>query len=604
MKKVKYLLFPLGVFFLLIIGSRFVKATGEWTEIEINPHRFGHQCLAATNDNIYCIGGRPSPFANFEPPKNEMLNTETGKWVQKTGIEDVDNPWGEGNVPGGGQTIIFATALGDYIFVVDGVYMADYGGHGPNYVYRAYNILTDEWTIPDYAKQPPAEFFLTGALTYDGKAHFVGFTAEGGNRYLTVYEIDNGLEWTKSYQSDTPTPAENVRSSTITTSIGNKLYVFGGAGVQAHANYTRSTFVFNITNHSWTRKTDMPLLRSNGAATPSPDGTKIYYFGGDKSPQIMNNDGTNTVQIYNVASDSWTISSNFMSKRAQADHNSATAAGKVYLILSAESVTEDYKGERPVMNYYIDQNFNEQTPGWGHTHFASLNIIHCFPNYSRCNYHISPGSENTQFPLFTSIHNGRKVAIAEDLINNSLAFMMEGLPEDAQRLLITFPDKSFTISGSLDWDGIFVLPKVLPSPTVEPDSFETLGVTIKLGGNVGLEFSEPVRILIPGEGGKGVGYIEPSSNVFNEITTICKEDDFAQVREQLASGGICKKDEIFDHEHAQDNLIIWTTHLTEFVTYQEEELPETGMGVIYLVSFGIVSLVVGSVIVKKQKLLN
>jgi hypothetical protein len=312
----------------------------------------------------------------------------------------------------------------------------------------------------------------------------------------------------------------------------------------------------------------MPLLRSNGAATVSPDGTKIYYFGGDKTPQVMNNDGTNTVQVYDIATNTWTISGNTMSKKAQADHQARSARGKLYLILSSESITDDYEGERPVMNYYIDENFNEQTPGWGHTHFASLNLIHCFPNYSRCNYHISPGSENTQFSLFTYTQNEKKVAIAEDLVSNSLAFMMQGLPEEAARLLISFPDISFTITGSLEWDGIFVLPKVLSTPSVEPDAFDDLGVTIKLGGNVGLTFSDPIRLLIPGEAGKKIGYIQPGGDQFNEITTTCEEDDFEAVQNQLSNGGVCRTDEYFNHENELDNLIIWTTHLTEFVTYE------------------------------------
>jgi hypothetical protein len=94
--RTRNLLFLLVVLsFVLYTGLKSASSVNEWTEIEIDPFRFGHNCIDATDDNIYCIGGRPSPFANFEPSKNEMLDTETNTWVQKQGLEDVDNPWGK-----------------------------------------------------------------------------------------------------------------------------------------------------------------------------------------------------------------------------------------------------------------------------------------------------------------------------------------------------------------------------------------------------------------------------------------------------------------------------------------------------------------------------
>ncbi len=563
-----------------LLSSTFTAFTSEnqWQELEVDPFRFGHNCVTAIDNNIYCIGGRPSPFANFEyPDGHDMLNTQTQEWEKREPIPEVDNPWGAGNVPGGGQTIIDPIAYtGNFIILADLVMLDTHGdGRGPDLVYRAYNISEDSWILfHEDENHPPENFSLTGATTYDGNAYFFGFLYLSEEYYATVYQIDSTLVWERTYQSATPTPEEDVRvhatyGGPISTSYENKIYAFGGHGTQAHANYTKSTYVFDVVDNTWTQKEDMPLLRAHGAAAPNTDGTKIYYFGGDKTPQIMNNDGTDNVQIYKVQNDTWTLSSTYMSKKAQSDHKVAMADGVIYLVLSAESTTDDYEGDRPEIDYYIDETFTEGTEGWGITHFSSLNTTVCPPNYSRCNYHITPGSENTQFPVFTTVENEKKVFLAEDLVGNSLAFLTEGLATEASRVLVTFPEEVFTISGSLEWDDLFVLPKILTEPSAEPDNFSDLGVTIKIGGNVGLTFSRPIRLLIPGEGGKNIGYIDPDVGEFTNIDTVCKADDYAQVKDQLSAGGVCKYNEVLPNE--PDNLIIWTTHFTEFVTFEPEE---------------------------------
>jgi hypothetical protein len=571
-------IFPFLAIILFVAGFRAFTGGPEWTEIEVDPFRFGHNCVTVADQYIHCIGGRISPWEGFEyPDGHDVYDTSTQEWGKREPIPEVENPWGDDNVPGGGNTIMEPIAVsGNYIFLADMVMMDTHGeGRGPDIVYRAYNISGNSWILfHEDENHPPVNFSLTGATNYDNKAYFFGFTYEGGEYYTTVYQIDGGLTWNKTFQSETPTPPEETRLNTTMSgptvaSIGSKIYAFGGHGSEAHANYTKSTYVFDLADNTWTQLADMPLLRAFGAAAHNADGTKIYYFGGEKTPQVMNNDGTDTVQVYDVAEDTWTISSTPMSKTAQSDHKAVLADGTVYLILSNESITGDYEGERPEIDYYIDETFNESTEGWGNTHFSSLNVLVCPPNYSKCNYHITPGSENTEFPLFTTIEDGKKVALAEDLVGNSLAFLTEGLPEEASRIIITFPEDVFTISGSLDWDNIFVLPKVLIEPSVEPDEFEELGITIKIGGNVGLTFSKPIRLLIPGEGGKSIGYINPDEGVFNNISTVCDADDYSTVSTQLSSGGICKFDEIISDEEA--NLIIWTTHFTEFVTFEVDE---------------------------------
>jgi hypothetical protein len=96
--------------------------------------------------------------------------------------------------------------------------------------------------------------------------------------------------------------------------------------------------------------------------------------------------------------------------------------------------------------------------------------------------------------------------------------------------------------------------------SVPVDSNQTANVSlvIEIGHNdVKLVFDKAVRVLLPGQAGKYVGYSR--SGTFTSIDSVCSEDS-QSTGDALLSEGDCKID-------SGSDLVIWTKHFTQFVTY-------------------------------------
>lgn len=118
------------------------------------------------------------------------------------------------------------------------------------------------------------------------------------------------------------------------------------------------------------------------------------------------------------------------------------------------------------------------------------------------------------------------------------------------------------------WNGIINAPQVKENSTVTatPDSGNTSAVSsvIEIGyGDTKLTFSKAVRIKIAGQAGKYVGYSR--GGVFTTITNVCSAD--SQVAgDVLPAEGDCKIS-------VGSDMIIWTKHFTNFVTYTQAVIP-------------------------------
>lgn len=126
--------------------------------------------------------------------------------------------------------------------------------------------------------------------------------------------------------------------------------------------------------------------------------------------------------------------------------------------------------------------------------------------------------------------------------------------------------QNIAISGSTSWNGIINLPtiKETASTNPAPSSGKTVNTgtisVIEIGfGDIELTFDKAVRILVPGKAGQLVGYSR--SGVFTPITNVCLADTQA-FGDALPDGGDCKMD-------VGSDMVIWTKHFTEFMTYTE-----------------------------------
>ncbi|TEB05929.1 Chitinase A1 precursor [Pelotomaculum schinkii] len=133
----------------------------------------------------------------------------------------------------------------------------------------------------------------------------------------------------------------------------------------------------------------------------------------------------------------------------------------------------------------------------------------------------------------------------------------------ADPVQVTIPAGA-TVSAPEGWNGAIHMPAVRSngSVTVTPDTGKTATVNavIEIGyGDVPLTFNKAVRILIPGQAGKDVGYSR--GGVFTKITNFLSSDS-QEAGDALTSGGDGKID-------AGDDLVVWTKHFTQFVTYTQ-----------------------------------
>ena len=127
------------------------------------------------------------------------------------------------------------------------------------------------------------------------------------------------------------------------------------------------------------------------------------------------------------------------------------------------------------------------------------------------------------------------------------------------------------ITGPTGWTGAINAPTIKNTTSVAPSKSgftSSVSKVIEVGSSgVKLTFDKAVKITIPGETGKVVGY-SYDGVTFNEITTACA-DNTQGTNDGLPAGGDCYYDDGTD-------MIIWTKHFTEFVTYTQTASSSSG----------------------------
>ncbi|MEI7741761.1 MAG: right-handed parallel beta-helix repeat-containing protein, partial [bacterium] len=114
-----------------------------------------------------------------------------------------------------------------------------------------------------------------------------------------------------------------------------------------------------------------------------------------------------------------------------------------------------------------------------------------------------------------------------------------------------------TVTGDEGWTGEIHAPTVKSNSSVSiPDA--TVQRVIEIGfDNILITFDKGVRILIPGQGTKRVGYSH--GGAVTEITDVCAYDD--QVTgDGLDPGADCKI-------NVSGDMVVWTKHFSRFSTY-------------------------------------
>ena len=196
---------------------------------------------------------------------------------------------------------------------------------------------------------------------------------------------------------------------------------------------------------------------------------------------------------------------------------------------------------------------------------------------STSNPEVLVGDNNTASSIITipsSVTNAtvNVSAITTSTANSTTATLQGSMTINASTAIgavkVEIPAGIQIVAGTPTWNGIINVPQVKENSTVTatPDSGKTSAVSsvIEVGyGDVKLTFDKGVRLKIAGQAGKYVGYSR--SGVFTTITTVCSADSQA-VGDALPLEGDCKID-------IGSDLVVWTKHFTNFVTYTQTTTP-------------------------------
>jgi len=137
---------------------------------------------------------------------------------------------------------------------------------------------------------------------------------------------------------------------------------------------------------------------------------------------------------------------------------------------------------------------------------------------------------------------------------------------NAGGVLVEIPAGTVVTSADNTWNGIFSAPKTttVSLPVVAGET-RTLSTAIEIGfSGAKLSFDKGVKIVLPGQASKMVGYTRPGL-AFTEITAACAADNQA-TGNALPADGDCKINAVPD-------MVVWTKHFTAFATFSSVATP-------------------------------
>ncbi len=140
-------------------------------------------------------------------------------------------------------------------------------------------------------QEPQFEYQYNLALTHEDKIY-----ALAGNREGTMEVLEND---TWSTLPSLPNP--RIFSGGVI--LGDSIYVIGG--MDNKAKYSNSVDIYNIKNKKWSKSSNLPTAKCRLSCVAS--GGKIYAIGGLEGTDDSNFKNSNTIEVYDPKTKSWTI---------------------------------------------------------------------------------------------------------------------------------------------------------------------------------------------------------------------------------------------------------------------------------------------------------
>lgn len=152
----------------------------------------------------------------------------------------------------------------------------------------------------------------------------------------SLFSVTSGFaESNEVWTSKTSLP--ETRAGAAVVEYGGKIYAFGGVGNSdqaANGIKQKTTYVYDPSSDSWSKKSDMPTARA--AATAAVVGDKIYVIGGYYDNASGAPVRTPKVEVYSPDSDTWTTTTPMKAGRSWAA--SAVVGDNIYVVGGATDI--------------------------------------------------------------------------------------------------------------------------------------------------------------------------------------------------------------------------------------------------------------------------
>ena len=159
---------------------------------------------------------------------------------------------------------------------------------------------------------------------------------------------------------DAGPPLPKALMQCAVTSIGGKLYAFGGLIATSYAA-VKDAYVFDTAANAWSGITVLPTATAYAAAAPTASG-KIWVMGGFSTSSSTSQQ--KLVQEYDPATDAWTPQPHLVRPRGGAA--GINYGGKVYCL----------RGTKPYSSYYDEYADGEwYNLAWGYWMPSIMNYL-------------------------------------------------------------------------------------------------------------------------------------------------------------------------------------------------------------------------------------
>lgn len=180
--------------------------------------------------------------------------------------------------------------------VGDRIYVTHgFGNTGDSNTTQIYDIATDTWSVGAPANVPRSE---GTAAAHAGKVFCIGGRTPGSETSNEIYDPASNT-WTAGAPMPTP------RSGFSLAAHSGRLFAIGGGTLRSAPRSgieTGLNEIYNIASDSWSVGAPMPTARMDISSVAHGD--RIYVVGGWS---LRNCGGTcNVLEIYNIAKDTWT----------------------------------------------------------------------------------------------------------------------------------------------------------------------------------------------------------------------------------------------------------------------------------------------------------